>query len=316
MTERREDATMQIADFPSLERAATRRGGGYLRGLPTAINYLNEGVAAGAIRNARLNDAKSWLSTLIWDAWRQEVSPKIDRNERTWSEPLRKLFDNLYLSGLNDIMVANKKLAKTKATGEEVETLRAFVNEVLPLAQAAQSLKANVLKGREPSKEPPKPVNPNKIVKQCPCCYRDIAVGPSGKMVHHGYDRPGHGHQTASCWGIDFEPLQVSTKGLEYVIAARTVRLTQDRAYRETLNTATEVSVWSGLRRDVVKVGEPGWDWALERAKNETDYTINRTAAALRVDKYVLRNWKPGVTHAVPAFVDEDEDCEPSGPAL
>ena len=72
--------------------------------------------------------------------------------------------------------------------------VRSFAAEALPLAEAVVSLKDKVVKGRAPSTGPAKPVNPNKIVKTCPCCFRQIAV-TDGTMAHHGYQRPGHHRQ-------------------------------------------------------------------------------------------------------------------------
>ena len=39
-------------------------------------------------------------------------------------------------------------------------------------------------------------------------------------MAHHGYRRTGFGFQTASCPGVNFKPLEVSTEGLEWLISS------------------------------------------------------------------------------------------------
>lgn len=88
---------------------------------------------------------------------------------------------------------------------------------MLPLALAVADLKNKVVKGRAPNSTP-KTLNPNKIIKTCPVCFRPIAV-KNKLMAHHGYERPGYGWQTPSCPGTRFEPLEVSSAGLEWLIS-------------------------------------------------------------------------------------------------
>ena len=125
---------------------------------------------------------------------------------------------------------ASKKLAKCDATCPAVQAMRDFVSEALPLAEAVASLKSMAVKGRAPSLAPGKPANPNKSVKTCPVCFRSIAV-VSGSMALHGYKRPGSGWQTSSCEGaVRFQPLEVSSDGLVWLIGALGKRLTEIEA--------------------------------------------------------------------------------------
>jgi hypothetical protein len=43
----------------------------------------------------------------------------------------------------------------------------------------------------------------------CQCCARPILAN-TGRIAKHGYQRPGHGWQTASCYGADELPFEVS----------------------------------------------------------------------------------------------------------
>jgi hypothetical protein len=312
---------MKPSDFPSLENAskASTSTGYQMAAFALALNWLDEGVQAGEIRNVYLDSCKHRLGRLVSNAW-DVVSKKIDKSDtRTWPDPLKKLFDNLYISGLHDVIVANNRLQKSKATGPQVDVLRAFVTEVLPLAQVAADLKSKVVKGREPSKGPSKPVNPNKIVRQCACCFRDIAVGTDGTMVHHGYERPGSGSQTSSCWGIDYEPLEVSTKGLEYVISNLDERLAREQAYRTSLDTATSISIIRGFQIDKYNKGDKGFDWELRNEKSRVDHLIIRIQDQLLVANYVLDHWTPGRPQVIPIALElkrqkEDQEEGPSGP--
>jgi hypothetical protein len=56
-------------------------------------------------------------------------------------------------------------------------------------------------------------------VMHCQCCGRDI-LAKTGKIAHHGYERPGTGWQTASCMGARHEPFEASRDRLGDMIKA------------------------------------------------------------------------------------------------
>jgi hypothetical protein len=45
-----------------------------------------------------------------------------------------------------------------------------------------------------------------------PVCERSIRLR-AGKIVHHGYARPGRGHIVGDCYGVGFAPYEVSSDG-------------------------------------------------------------------------------------------------------
>ena len=53
----------------------------------------------------------------------------------------------------------------------------------------------------------------------CQICGRDILAG-SGAIAHHGYQRPGDGYQTGSCYGALKLPFEVSRDALGHYITA------------------------------------------------------------------------------------------------
>jgi hypothetical protein len=62
----------------------------------------------------------------------------------------------------------------------------------------------------------------------CQICAREIKAG-DGLIAHHGYKRPGHGWQTASCMGAKFAPYEVSRDRLPAVVRVVTDYLTTTR---------------------------------------------------------------------------------------
>jgi len=58
----------------------------------------------------------------------------------------------------------------------------------------------------------------------CQCCSRKIFAN-AGSIAHHGYQRPGDGWQTASCWGAKRLPWEVDRTALGELIAHLTTML-------------------------------------------------------------------------------------------
>ena len=81
-------------------------------------------------------------------------------------------------------------------------------------SQTASELKAlrEEIKGAriapKVSKPAPAPA-PEEGRMTCQCCGRPIMAN-TGKIAHHGYERPGYGWQTASCEGATHLPFEVS----------------------------------------------------------------------------------------------------------
>jgi hypothetical protein len=63
----------------------------------------------------------------------------------------------------------------------------------------------------------------------CQCCARPICA-KTGRIAHHGYERPGGGYQTASCYGARKLPFEVSRDALGQLIEALKIKLAAKRA--------------------------------------------------------------------------------------
>jgi hypothetical protein len=60
-----------------------------------------------------------------------------------------------------------------------------------------------------------------KITTTCQVCGRAIKAN-TGLIAHHGYERPGQGWQTRSCFGARFRPYEVASDALPLAIASVT----------------------------------------------------------------------------------------------
>lgn len=52
-------------------------------------------------------------------------------------------------------------------------------------------------------------------VWHCQICEREIRA-KSGLIAHHGYQRPGEGWQTSSCFGARYRPIEVSNEAMKH----------------------------------------------------------------------------------------------------
>lgn len=73
----------------------------------------------------------------------------------------------------------------------------------------------------------------------CQCCGRAI-FAETGVIAHHGYERPGSGWQTASCYGARHVPFEVARDTLGLMLDHMRAQLARNEAYRACVDAETE----------------------------------------------------------------------------
>jgi len=87
-----------------------------------------------------------------------------------------------------------------------------------------------------------------RYIGRCGVCEGDYKL-LSGKLVHHGYRRPGYGSIVGDCFGVGYAPLEVSTEASEEYRAACEGSRAGIRSYLQRLN-AGEVNELTVYRRE------------------------------------------------------------------
>lgn len=281
-------SVMELASYPTLLRLAKTP-----ERLRHWMGVLAAGHATGQIRNVDYQDAKAAVSRAVEDAWKEVRGPHFynGRWERLPIE-VRDLDNTVNVYGLHDVLAAYKRLTRSTLNHAAVREMRAFVVEVHPLAEAVAALKTAIVKGRAPSTGPSKPVNPNKLVKTCPCCFRQIAV-VRGKMAHHGYQRPGYGSQTSSCPGIRFKPLEVSNEGLVWLIGSYRNELVACETALARRDQLDMILVRRGVGFAEVTPASPNWAQELRIWQAKTESKIHGLKESLAYCERKLAEWKP-----------------------
>lgn len=254
-----------------------------------ALDQIAASVATGAIRQKVYNDAKQVLGRAVELAYRATVQDRYLAAHQA-AEQAPVIRDKLYYGGvasLHDVLALPGKIAavrKAGAGGSVVEAAEGFVAELHELAQTMRDLRSKIIKGSV-SRPAPVLTNPDQVRGTCPCCGSWQAVR-SGRIVHHGYQRPGVGWQTASCAGVSFPPYERSPAGVDAMIElfeAKALKA-QETLERRAAWDRIALPVSRGRPLAFVHPGEEGWDRAAGR--RETELRAESAAAQRAVLDY------------------------------
>ncbi len=283
---------MHPDDFPFLKASAI--GSKKLERYQSFILKLDAAIAEGRIRKVEYEEIKSELGRLVDRAYQTNVNEPYFNAGRweEWGNEIYMLHCQCDPSNLHEVIACAKKLAKTELTGKPVDAMREVTDQLLPLANALKSLKAQIVLGRAPSTGPAKPENPNKIVRTCSCCFRAIAV-QGNRMVHHGYRRPSWGYgQTASCPGIRYKPLERSNEGLVAMRNSSQRELEKLQEKWEQREQVTSIMTEKNRVKTTVNKGDPDWDRAHRGYVWKLDQAMRSEKSEIEGLDFRLSRWK------------------------
>lgn len=186
---------------------------------------------------------------------------------------------------------------------ELIEKFRQFFVAMLPISQALEALKKQIVKGKKPlspEKQAAKAAQlAKKDVKTCGCCFRPIAVLPNGLIADHGYTLPHPGLKSSSCPGRKFRPLEVSDDGLKYMVKLYEEWVAGDlKALAEAPKKTEVVKPGWGKKVEIVKKGDPTWDIVFKQYVSNLEDTLRKDQDGLKSYSAKLAAWKPAPTEA------------------
>lgn len=302
--------TLKREDFPSFFKFHANRPR-YQERFEETLVVLNNSLEQGSIRNVEFKDVKSRCSDAASEAYKCVINEEFVWNQKFMSLPpaLQELEMSINFSGIHSMKSIKKKVDAAKGDHPFLTALKDWVSEYMPLSDAIETLKANVVMGRAPSTEPPKPVNPNKDVKTCACCFRPIAV-VAGTMAHHGYKRPGNGFQTNSCPGVRFQPLELSPAGLEHMSKAHGNSIEAKKFELEKAPEKQSFQRKLGLNKTVtVTRDEPRFKFEMEAYVHGIERDIRWHTSDKEMFDTRIKEWKPDMKHK--QVLPEEESPSP-----
>ena len=107
----------------------------------------------------------------------------------------------------------------------------------------------------------------------CPCCFRNVKLDAAGRMVLHGYQRPGWGETIGRCFGVGYKPFELSSDGtvdLRTHLKDQVVRLEKRRV--DLLDTRPTIYLRDGRP---VNADDPRYGRLLENKLQEIKSDTN-----------------------------------------
>jgi len=179
--------------------------------LAAAVAKLEAGIAAGAVRNVDLTEAKFTINRRI-----EEIVET------------RKEYGSRHVGGVSALNPAIKEAKNNFGR-------HALLTSLLPFRDLLEAAKPLVVKRGQGPKVPTKrELERSAHTMTCQCCERQIYAN-TGTIAHHGYERPGHGWQTSSCFGAKRLPFEVDRAALGEMIVFLRHRLKDQRAHRKAI---------------------------------------------------------------------------------
>lgn len=184
-------------------------------GFPATIARLEAAVAAGSVPNPLFNDTKSTINWCVEkgaDAFLATGPHDKQHHQSDWW--LGAYHNDAFVHGAHNIPTALKRAQKAGMVEYSL-----FLHSLLPLHDLLQAAKPLIVKRVSGQKAPPTPAQMAReaATMTCQCCARRYLAN-TGTMAHHGYQRPGGGWQTASCYGAKHLPFEASRDALGEMI--------------------------------------------------------------------------------------------------
>lgn len=255
------------------------------------LEEFQKAQTIGSMRKVEYDWVKDMLNRCVDYGFRKSL-PNIDYNQ-CYDDQILKLNDKSVMS-LHDVISAHKQVSKVKDREHPyVIAFQAIADELIDLALQVKEMKQHLVKGRAPSNKVAV-INPNKIIRQCPCCLREIAVGKNGLMVLHGYQRPGDGEVYGSCMGVDFPPVERSDEGFKFMVKyfKRKIEVTIETI--ENIKKATTLIGEynkSTNKFEEVKEGDIHFSFLKERELSRNKYHLKSLESNLKTFEKLLLEW-------------------------
>lgn len=132
----------------------------------------------------------------------------------------------------------------------------------------------------------------------CGACESNVKRDGRGRMVHHGYERPGYGYIVGDCVGVGLLPFELSPEGaveVEKIMASR-LRGQKEGLANLVGGRVTRFTDRRGRppneKEIVIEPGHPEWDYRLRSAIANTEATIKHIERDLARVQQRIRGWK------------------------
>jgi hypothetical protein len=215
------------------------------------MSDLRECSEGEIVYNSDFNKLKERTGKAVRKAQRivKDIYLGLDRDGEERNSPVVE--DNLYYGNFyfHQLGSFRKKIDKVVKGFGECETTKVaelVYEDLLPMCELILDLKKRAVKTRKPSSK----VNPNARTLEntgtCGCCGKNVKM-EDGKLVDHGFEIHGWGHRVGSCFGVGYEPVEISPKAMvEYLayLEATLERLRDEEPQSIVQEQRIEGQIW------------------------------------------------------------------------
>ena len=178
-----------------------------------------------------------------------------------------------------------------------------LITEWQPVRDAIKTIKPNVVMGRKPSDKPrltPERTLDNTGTCSHPMCSMNVKLRKGGKITDHGY-RILWNSQQGNCFGVGYDPIEVSTEGLVAVLEScedgrkNLIRqITALEAGPETLTINKKISfVYNAPYKDFTyEKGTPDYNTLLANRLRETKRNLEYCERDITMCQDRLDTWE------------------------
>jgi len=126
----------------------------------------------------------------------------------------------------------------------------------------------------------------------CSVCFQNIKLR-NGTLVLHGYKRPGHGSAVGNCFGVGYEPFELSSKGCKDYLDKRLEpqhERIKDLQHRLKADEIDSIFIlWS--HRTVTR-DDPQWKVEFKRFAESTESELKALEEEINAYKKLIAKWK------------------------
>lgn len=252
-------------NYPILLSSLNERHSSYLAsGLKLIVAAEEEGLLTAS----EYANVKYYISNVIEHAWKKFIRERYTYSGKfqNLTEEERKLEQGLSILYPHVVPGYLKKAQNaTKAAGAMRDDMIALLTEIAPLAAQTVALKAKVGKRKPaPSKTSIARDERAALAMTCQCCARDI-LAETGMIAHHGFQRPGGGYQSPSCFGAKELPFEVDREALGALIVILKRKLADAQQFLKHVQAETKPLMWkySDYSKQKKSWDKPETKWAM-----------------------------------------------------
>jgi len=252
------------------------------------LDILSKWKEDGQVYKSEFDDERSYGASRVLDREIDDILSTYFYGKDV-SDSEEAIRDALFMPSV--MTFPTKKLQKALEQADStpfVDAVRELVKKWMPVAEEFRYWKNNLTNGRKPNPNAKPKVDDSHERWTCPVCQGRYKLR-DGKMVDHGFTLK-HGYRHGKCFGVGYEPLEVSDRGArDYMkVVEADLTATQDRIY-EYLDGHPPVRVEDRGLVKVINFGDKGYPRAkrymiqrLEQVKRQIEYELERIKDVLQ----------------------------------